>query len=98
VLTFTARLATEIVGLDDGLAFDVLDRLVSFANGAPLEPERSQLGFDLGVFKKLAPRNEERTRQAANALRNRVQRVLALAALSQWKAGELAAKQVALKP
>lgn len=98
LLTFTARLATDLLPLGDELPFDVLDRLVSFANAAPLEPERAQLGFDLGVFKKLAPRNEERVRQAAYALRNRVQRVLALAALCQWRAGELAAKQVALKP
>jgi hypothetical protein len=98
VLTFTAKLATELLPFSDELAFDVLDRLVSFANSTPLESERSQLGFDLAVIKKLAPRNEERVQQAAYALRNRVQRVLALAALYQWEAERLTAKQAALKP
>jgi hypothetical protein len=98
VLTFTAKLATELLPFSGELAFDVLDRLVSFANSTPLESECSQLGFDLAVIKKLAPGNEERVQQAAYALRNRVQRVLALAALYQWKAEKLTAKQAALKP
>lgn len=98
VLTFTARLATELLPFSDELAFDVLDRLISFANGTPVEAERSQVGLDLSVFKKLAPKNEARVRQAAYSLRSRVQRVLALAALCQWQAEGLSEKRAALKP
>jgi hypothetical protein len=67
--------------------------LVSLANAAPVETEQARIGFDVTVFKKLAPRNVTHVEQAAYSLRNPVQRVLALASVYQWKAKELTGRQ-----
>jgi hypothetical protein len=93
VLSFIAKLALDILPLSDELAFNVLDELVSLANTTPIETEQARIGFDLSVFKRLAPRNETRIEQAAYLLRNPVQRVLALASIYQWKAKELTERQ-----
>ena len=93
-LSFIARLALDILPAGDDLAFNVLDEFVSLANTAPSESEKARIGFDVGIFKKLAPRNEVHVQQAAYSLRNPVQRVLALAAIYQWKAKELAERQL----
>lgn len=93
VLSFIAKLAIEILPSSDELAFNVLDDLVSVANTTPIETEQARIGFDVSVFKKLAPRNETHVQQAAYSLRNPVQRVLALASIYQWKAKELIKKQ-----
>ena len=88
-LSFIAGLALDILPAGDDLAFNVLDEFVSVANNAPLETEKARIGFDVSVFKTLAPRNETHVEQAAYSLRNPVQRVLALASIYQWKAKEL---------
>jgi hypothetical protein len=89
VLSFAAELAVDILPASDELAFYVLDELVSLANTTPVETEQARIGFDLSVFKKLAPRDKTHAEQAAYSLRNPVQRVLALASIYQWKAKEL---------
>lgn len=92
-LSFIARLAMDILPAGDDLAFNVLDEFVSVANTAPLETEKARIGFDISLFKTLAPRNETHVEQAAYSLRNPVQRVLALASIYQWKAKELTMRQ-----
>jgi hypothetical protein len=93
VLSFIAELAINIFPASDELAFNVLDELVSSANTTPIETEQARIGFDVSVFKKLAPKNETHVEQAAYSLRNPVQRVLALASIYQWKAKELTERQ-----
>jgi hypothetical protein len=93
VLSFIARLATDILPSGDELALGVLDELVAVANNTPAETEQARIGFGVGVFRRLAPGNETRVQQAAYSLRNPVQRVLALASIYQWKAKELTERQ-----
>jgi hypothetical protein len=93
VLSFIAKLAIEVLPASDELAFYVLDEFVSVANTTPIEAEQARIGFDVSVFKKLVPKNETHVQQAAHSLKNPVQRVLALAAIYQWKIKELIAKQ-----
>lgn len=92
VLSFIASLAIEILPSSEELAFHALDQLVSVANTTPIETAQARIGFDVGVFKKLAPRDETHVQQAALSLTNPVQRVLALASIYQWKAGALIKK------
>jgi hypothetical protein len=92
-LSFIARLALDILPAGDDLAFNVPDEFVSVANTAPLETEKARIGFDVSVFKTLAPRNETHVEQATYSLRNPVRRVLALASIYQWKAKELTKRQ-----
>jgi hypothetical protein len=93
VLSFIAKLAMETLPASDELALNVLNELVSAANKTPIEADQARIGFDVSVFKKLAPKNETHVQQAAYSLRNPVQRVLALAAIYQWKAKELTERQ-----
>lgn len=93
VLSFIAKLATDVLSYNDELAFVILDELVSTANATPIATEQGRIGFDVSVFKKLAPKNETHVQQAAYSLRDPVQRVLALASIYQWKAKELTEKQ-----
>jgi hypothetical protein len=93
VLSFIAQLAVEVIPSGDESAFNVLDELVSAANNTPIETGQARIGFDISIFKKLAPKDEMHVQQAADSLRNPVQRVLALAAIYQWKAKELTRKQ-----
>ncbi|HVF57471.1 MAG TPA: hypothetical protein VM934_15055 [Pyrinomonadaceae bacterium] len=92
-LSFISKLAADVLPIRDALAFEILDQLVSAANATPIETEQTRIGFDVSVFKKLASKNESHTLQAANSLRNPVQRVLSLAAIYQWKAKELTDKR-----
>lgn len=93
VLSFIAELAIKVLPSGNGLAFNVLDELVSVANATPIETSQARIGFDVSIFKKLAPKNETHVQQAAYSLKNPVQRVLALAAMYQWKAKEIADRQ-----
>lgn len=89
-LNFIAELATNTLPHSAELAFVVLDQLVSAANTPPAEArQQSWVTFDTAAFRLLAAKDEARTRQAAHALTNPVQRVLALAAVCRWKAQEL---------
>lgn len=89
VLSFIAKLAIELVRYDTDLAFEVVNELVLAANARPLDADQAHTIFDVNVFKKLAPKDEARVEQTAYSLKNPVQRVLALAALYQWKSKEL---------
>jgi hypothetical protein len=93
-LSFIAELAIALQRDGDGLAFEVLSQLVAAANSVPIEAERARIGFDVRVFRILAPRDEAQTRQAAFSIRHPVTRVLALAAFYQWKTAEVVSAQV----
>lgn len=88
-LSFIGKLAMEVLPISDELAFHVLDEFVSVANSNSTETDQARIGSDISVFKNLAPKDEIRAQQAAYSLGNPVQRVLALAAIYQWKVNEL---------
>lgn len=83
ILSFIARLATELVRYDADLAFEVVNELVSTANARPLDRDQPLTLFDVAVFKRLAAKDEMRVQQTAYSLKNPIQRVLALAAFYQ---------------
>jgi hypothetical protein len=78
--------------VDETLALAVLDETVSAANKSCVDSSEGRVGFDLDVFKRLAPKNEERVRQAAEDLTDRFRQIVALAAINQWKASDLEKK------
>jgi hypothetical protein len=89
ILSSIAKLSVAILPLDDELAFSVASELVAVANSIPAGKDQSSLGFDLSTFSKLASRNEDRAQEVAYVFKNPVQRVLALAAVDQWRAEQL---------
>jgi tetratricopeptide (TPR) repeat protein len=84
-----SRLAKAIVEVDETLALAVLDETVIAANKSSVDASEGRVGFDLDVFKRLAPKNEERLHQAAEDLTDHFRQIVALAAINQWKASEL---------
>lgn len=77
-------LAVEPVG--GPTALDILDALVETANKARITSENGNPNFNADVFLKLAARDEERARAAAARLEDRLQRIVALAAVWRGKA------------
>lgn len=81
------RIAKAVAPANAALAFEVLDEAVRAANSAPAPDARQSLTrMDAAAFQLLAPKDEVRARQAAEALKERLPRILALAAICQWKA------------
>lgn len=91
VLSGLSKLAKAVAPIDDALALEVLDETVRAANQSDIDTGQGRTGFDIDAFRLLAPGNETRTRQAAEALKDRLRRIAATASLYQWKAEELKA-------
>jgi tetratricopeptide (TPR) repeat protein len=87
-----SRLAKSVLEVDETLALAVLDETVIAANKSSVDSSEGRVGFDLDVFKRLAPKNEERVHQAAEDLTDHFRQIVALAAINQWKASELEKK------
>lgn len=90
VLSSLSKLAALIVPLDEQLALEVLDEVVATANSSALDTEQGRTGLDVELFRQLALRNEVRVRQAAETLKDRLRRIVALSAIYQGRATELA--------
>lgn len=89
VLASLSELAILIAPLDEQLALEVLDEVVAAANASALDTEQGRTGIDNELFRKLSPGNEVRVRQAAESLRDRLRRIVALAAVYQAQAAAL---------
>jgi hypothetical protein len=87
-----SKLAKSVVEVDETLALAVLDEMVIASNKSTMDSSEGRAGFDLDVFKQLAARNEDRVHQAAESLTDPFREIVALAAIDQWKAGELEKK------
>jgi hypothetical protein len=86
-----------VLPLNESLAFEVLDEAVRTANASEMDTDQGRTGFDADLFKQFAVHNEARTRQAAETLKDPLRQIIALAAIYQRQAEELA-KQAARKP
>ncbi|HEV2704345.1 MAG TPA: hypothetical protein VGV59_00385 [Pyrinomonadaceae bacterium] len=86
-----SELATEVAPVNNALALEILGELVEEANRAGVNTENGNAGFNTHVFHLLAARDETNVRQAAQSLKDRLQRISALAAIYGWKATTLAA-------
>jgi hypothetical protein len=100
VLSGLSKLALLIAPLDEQLALEVLDEVVAAANASALDTEQARTGLDLELFRKLAPNNQVRVRQSAEAFKDRLRRIVTLAAVYHAQVGALtraAAKKSSLK-
>jgi hypothetical protein len=70
-------------------ASEVVDEMVDAANRSEIDTKQGRTGFDSDVFSKLAAKDEIRARSAAENLNDRLRRLVALAAIYQWKAKQL---------
>jgi hypothetical protein len=85
-----SELATEVAPVNNALALEILVELVEEANRAGVSTANGNMGFNMNVFQLLAARDETNVRQAAQSLKDRLQRISALAAIYRWKAETLA--------
>jgi hypothetical protein len=89
VLSGLGKLAKAVLPVDSLLASEVLDEMVGVANRSEIDTKQGRTGFDSDVFSKLAAKDEIRARSAAENLKDHLSRLVALAAIYQWKAKEL---------
>ncbi len=92
VLSSLAKLAKAVAPISDTLALEALDETVSAANSSDVDTSQGRVGFDIDIFKILAPKNEQRAFQAATNLKDPLRQIIALAVIDQWKAKELSKK------
>ncbi|MDQ3743668.1 MAG: hypothetical protein M3444_04735, partial [Acidobacteriota bacterium] len=92
VLSSLSKLVKAVLPVSDVLAFQALDETVSAANRSEIDTGRGRVGFDIDIFKALAPKSETRVRAAALVLKDRLRKIVALAMIDQWKAAELTKK------
>ena len=85
-----AKMAAAVAPFDATLSFEMLDRLVSAANKSEVDTALGRAGYDAAVFKTMAALDETRARQSAEALKDPLRRLTALAAVARWKAETLA--------
>jgi len=90
VLASLSKLAGLIAPLDEQLALKVLDEVVATANSSTLDTEQGRTGIEVELFRQLASKNELRVRQAAESLKDRLRQIVALSAVYQARAAELA--------
>jgi hypothetical protein len=83
------RLAKSVAPINENLALETLDEAVAATNAGSPETEQGQTGLDTELFAILAAKNEVRVRQSASALKDRLQRIAALASIYKWQAKEL---------
>ena len=100
VLSSLCKLAQLILPVNDSLAYDVLNEMVTAANASDIDTGQGRTGFDAGIFKRIAQKDELRARQAALSFKDPLRQVVSLAAIYRWRAEELSmkAKAISLKP
>ena len=92
VVMSLGKLAVSVAPMSETLALEILDETVGAANRSVVDTAQGRTGFDPGIFRTLAPKNETRVLQAANDLKDTLRQVTALAAIYQWKAKDLMKK------
>jgi hypothetical protein len=84
-----SRLAKTLSSINESLALEMLDETVLAANRSGEDTGQGRTGIEADIFRILAAKNETRTRQAAETLKDPLRHIVALAVISQWKAEEL---------
>jgi hypothetical protein len=92
VLLSLGKLAKAVRPVNETLALEILNETVKAANQSEIETNMGRTGFEMDIFKMLAPLNEQPLRQAAGELKDPLRQIVALAAINQWKAEELGTK------
>ena len=83
VLLSLSKLAELISPVNEQLAWDVLNEVVQSANQSKLDTSQGHIGFEPNVFRRLSERDDARTYQVANELKDRLERIVALANIYQ---------------
>jgi hypothetical protein len=78
------------MAVDAESALLLLDRITTAANSSRMDSGQGRTGLDVDTFRRLARYDRLRVRQATMGLNDRLRRIVALAAVCQWEAGELA--------
>lgn len=89
VLSSLGKLAKAVLPVDSLLASEVVDEMVVRANGSQIDTKQGHTGIDTDLFNKLAAKDEIRARSAAENFKDPLRRIVALAAIYQWKAKQL---------
>lgn len=89
ILESMAKLTLAVLPLDDELALRGMEETVFAANVSEIDTAQGRIGFDVTIFRKLAPKNEARAEQAAQSFKDPLRHIVALATIYQWKADEL---------
>jgi len=92
VVSGLGSLAKSIFPVDEALGWEVMNELVATVNGSELDASEGWVGFDAGVFSNAAERNEQRARSVAENFKAPLRQIVSLAAVSRWKASDLAKK------
>lgn len=92
VLMGLSRLAKLILPVDESLGREAVGEMIAAANRSELDTEQGRTGFEPDVFKIFAARNEAESVTAAQTLKNRVQRIAALASAYKGAAERLTHK------
>jgi hypothetical protein len=100
-LATLGKLAKALLPIDTLLAAEIIDELVVRANASQVDTSQGRTGLENDLFKSFAAKDEVRARNAAENFKDRLRRVVALAAIYQSKAKKLEAgtqrKAAALK-
>jgi hypothetical protein len=83
--------ASTIAPVDEMLALGLFEDLVDAANHAGLDTSVGYPGFNVSVFTVMLPHYHERMSEDASSLKDRLQRVAALAAVYRWDVENLKA-------
>lgn len=86
------ELAKSVAPADTMLSLEFLDEMVKAINSNLVNTDNGNVGFDVELFAILAAKDESRAGQSAGTLKDRLQRIVALAAIYRWKATGLAKK------
>ena len=89
VLVTLGELAAAVLTVDTLLAAEIVDDIVAKANRTPMDTTQGRTSIDGKLFSTLASKDDVRARSAAQSFKDRLQRIVALAAVYQWKAKEL---------
>ena len=88
-LSTLGKLAKAVLSVDTLLAAEIVDEIVLRANASQIDTSQGRTGIESELFKSLAAKDEVRARNAADSFKDRLRRVVALAAIYQLKAKNL---------
>lgn len=95
ILWSLGKLAKAVLTVDGLVASEIVDEFVTRANASQMDTNQGRIGFDSDLFKNLAAKDEVRARSAADNFKDRLQRIVALAAIYQWDAKALETQEKA---
>jgi hypothetical protein len=93
ILNGMAKLTLAVSSSSLDVAMIGLSETIGAANVSEIDTTQGRAGFDISIFKRLAPKDEMHVRLAAESFKDPLRRLLALAAIDQWKAADVAERQ-----